>query len=156
MNPNKTFYSNKPRLVENQILEYIPKDHLIQIQASGDYYMRLKSTPSFTEEFIKNLEEKFRVKTKKYLSDDSCIIEIKPPQFDIIIIRDTSKFPKLNGWILRVVRLLPWSEEMDVIATFDYNEDHPYNLTIAEKLLSYLTSHVDELDSIEYEEIYTI
>ena len=152
---HKHFHTNRPRLIEHQILEYISTDYMIEIQSSNDEYMRLKTTPALPDTLINDIEHIFRVKTKKYTSEDSCILEITNPVFDIIIIRDTSNFPKPNGWILEVVKNLPYSK-MEVIATLRYDEDHPYNLQVAEDLVSYLNIKSSQLLEIEYEELYTI
>lgn len=149
------YLGREPRLIKNTIIEDIPKTSMIQIQAEGDKYLRLKLTPFPEDKVIEELKRKYRVETKTYLSDDGAgIIEINYPRFDIICTRDTTRFPTYIGWILQVVEYQKYSDEVNVIATLKYNKDNPYALMIAEHLIEYLNMNKDELPT-EYTEIYT-
>lgn len=147
------YYGTSPQLVENRIIEYFPKDIMIQIQSSTDKYLRIKLTPAPKPEIIEGIQKQFGLEIETFQSDESCILEIEPPVFDIICTRDTSRFPKLNGWILEVKHNTLFSSK--TIAVLKYNEDNPYGLNIAEHLVEYLNQNKEDLP-MDYKEIYTI
>ena len=91
-----------------------------------------------------------------FLAEDnsSCMLEIELPVFDIICTRDTSRFPKLNGWILEVRYNTPLNSK--TIAVLKYNEDNPFTLTLAEHLIYYFNKNLKELLNMDYKEIYPI
>ena len=151
-----SLFGSDPRLVENRILDQIPDDIMIEKQVSTDKYMRLKLTPMPNQTIINTIEHYFGVETTVYSTEDnsSCILEIGLPLFDIICIRDTSRFPRLNGWILDVRHNKPGGSES--IAMLKYDEDHPYTLQLAEHLIYYFNEHRDEMRNAKYKEIYPI
>ena len=151
------FGKQTPRLAEKKILEHFPSHHfMLEMQNSDKDYLRLKITPPPVDDLFDELRHKFGVNVKKYTSDDSCIVEISNPLFDILVIRDTSKFLSLNGWILRVIQnRMGYSEEVEVLAEIKYDNDHPYGLLLAEHMVEFLNENKDSLPD-EYKEIYTI
>lgn len=149
------YYGTSPQLVENRIIEYFPKDIMIQIQSSTDKYLRIKLTPAPKPEIIEGIQKQFGLEIETFQSDESCILEIKPPEFDVIAIRDGSKFPKYIGWILQVVHNRYYGDGAEIIASIQYNEDNPYGLNIAEHLVEYLNQNKEDLP-MDYKEIYTI
>lgn len=148
------YYGTSPRLVENRIIECFPKNISIQIQSSNDKYLRLKLTPTPEKRIIEGIGKKFGLEIETFNSDESCILEIQPPEFDVVAIRD-SNFPRYTGWILQIVHHIYYSSGAEIIAAIQYNEDHPYGLQIAEHLVEYLNQNKDELQR-DYKEIYTI
>lgn len=152
---SKRFHTKKPRLTEHRILEYIPNKYMIEIQTNQDEYMRIKTTPALEDKIIEDIERLFRVKTETFTSNDSCIIEIKPPIYDVIVTPNLEDFPMHDEWILQVVKNSPYSK-LETIATLKYDKEHPYNLDVAEHLMNYMNFNAPELESMTYEEIYTI
>lgn len=149
-------FGSTPSLVENRILDQIPDTIMVQVQTSTDKYMRLKLTPPPSHTIINTIEEYFGVETKIFLAEDnnSCMLEIELPVFDIICTRDTSLFPKLNGWILEVRYNTPFNSK--TIAVLKYNEDNPFTLTLADHLIYYFNKNLKELLNMDYKEIYPI
>lgn len=156
------FYKSEPRLMEDKILSYISgkSEYRIELQNSTGKYMRLKVMPTPSDEILNELENKLGLEVAVYTDNqnNNSILEISMPLFDVICIRDTTKFPDLNGWILQVIHNPQYISDgrVEVIATLKYDEDHPYSLHIAQHLTEYLNENKDTLANMDYEEIYTI
>ena len=60
------YYGTSPQLVENRIIEYFPKDIMIQIQSSTDKYLRIKLTPAPKPEIIEGIQKQFGLEIETF------------------------------------------------------------------------------------------